>query len=186
MTAEPSIVSGVAGRYANALFDLAGEQKAIDDMLADLGTLAAMIAGSDDLSRMIRSPVVARADQAGAMAEVLSRAGIEGLVAKFVGTVAVSGRLSQLPAMIRQYEMLVFRHRGEVNARVTSARPLDQGQLAAIENALAAAVGREVQLSAEVDAKVLGGLVVQVGSRMVDSSLRTQLNNLQFALKEVG
>jgi F-type H+-transporting ATPase subunit delta len=186
VTAEPSIVSGLSGRYATALFDLAAEQKSVDPVRADLDTLAAMIDDSDDLAQLIRSPAVARSDQAKAMAAILAKSGIKGLVANFVGTVAENGRLSHLQTMIRQYRLLVSRFKGEIAAEVTSAQKLEDTQISSIEKSLAKAVGREVQLSTKVDPGVLGGLVVRVGSRMIDSSLRTQLNSLQLSLKEVG
>ena len=186
MTAEPTTVSGLGGRYATALFDLAAEQKAVDAVLADLDTVAVMIDDSDDLSRLVRSPVVARVDQASAMAALVAKAGITGLVANFVGTVAENGRLSNLRSMIGQFKLLVSQFKGEIAAEVTSATKLNADQISSIEKSLAEAVGREVQLSAKVDPDVLGGLVVRVGSRMIDFSLRNQLNNLQLSLKEVG
>ena len=186
MTAEPTSVSGLDGRYATALFDLAAEQKAIDAVLGDLSTLAAMIDDSDDLARLVRSPVVARVDQASAMAALGAKAGLTDLVANFVGTVADNGRLSNLRGMIGQFNLLVSQFKGEIAAEVTSATKLSAEQISSIEKSLAKAVGREVQLSTNVDPGVLGGLVVRVGSRMIDFSLRTQLNNLQLSLKEVG
>jgi len=186
VTAEPTTVSGLGGRYATALFDLAAEQKVVDAVLADLDTVAVMIDDSDDLSRLVRSPVVARVDQASAMAALVAKAGITGLVANFVGTVAKNGRLSNLRSMIGQFKLLVSQFKGEIAAEVTSATKLNADQISSIEKSLAEAVGREVQLSTKVDPDVLGGLVVRVGSRMIDFSLRTQLNNLQLSLKEVG
>ena len=186
MTPEPTSVSGLGGRYATALFDLAAEQKVVDAVLADLDTVAVTIDDSDDLSRLVRSPVVARVDQASAMAALVAKAGITGLVANFVGTVAKNGRLSNLRSMIGQFKLLVSQFKGEIAAEVTSATKLNADQISSIEKSLAEAVGREVQLSAKVDPDVLGGLVVRVGSRMIDFSLRNQLNNLQLSLKEVG
>ena len=186
MTPEPTSVSGLGGRYATALFDLAAEQNAIDTVLADLDTLATMIDDSDDLSRLVRSPVVAQVDQASAMAALVAKAGMTSLVANFVGTVVDNGRLSDLRLMIGQFNLLVSQFKGEIAAEVTSATKLNADQISSIEKSLAAAVGREVQLSTNVDPGVLGGLVVRVGSRMIDFSLRTQLNNLQLSLKEVG
>jgi len=186
VTAEPTSVSGLGGRYATALFDLAAGQKAVDAVLADLDTVAAMIDDSDDLSRLVRSPVVARVDQASAMAALVAKAGITGLVANFVGTVTENGRLSNLRTMIGQFKLLVSQVKGEIAAEVTSAAKLNAEQISSIKKSLAKVVGAEVQLSTKVDPDVLGGLVVRVGSRMIDFSLRTQLNNLQLNLKEVG
>ena len=154
--------------------------------MGDLDTLAAMIDDSDDLSRLVRSPVVARVDQAKVMAALAAKAGITGLVANFVGIVTENGRLSNLRMMIGQFKLLVSQFKGEIAAEVTSATTLNAEQISSIEKSLAKAVGREVQLSTNVDPDVLGGLVVRVGSRMIDFSLRTQLNNLQLSLKEVG
>ena len=184
MTAESTIVSGLAGRYATALFDLAREQKQTDAVMASLDQLAALIAQSPDLARLIKSPVIDRQQQAKAMAAVLDRAGIKGIAANFVGLVARNRRLFLLPEMIRQIRILLSQHKGEVPAEVTSAMPLSAEQVEQVRARLAKVVGREVRLGTKVDAKILGGLVVRVGSRMVDSSLRTKLFNLQNAMKE--
>jgi F-type H+-transporting ATPase subunit delta len=186
LTAEASIVSGLAGRYAVALFDLAKQQNAVDAVMADLDQIAAMIDESADFARLIRSPLVSRADQAKALAAVLAGAKIGGLAANFAGVVAENRRLFLLPQMIRQFRTLLSQHRGEVDAEVTSATELSESQIVALRAKLSAAVGREVRLTANVDPQVLGGLVVRVGSRRIDSSLRTQLANLQHALKEVA
>lgn len=186
MTAETSIVSGLAGRYATALFELARDQKQIDAVLGGLEQLDAMISGSPDFARMIRSPVLARHEQEKAVAAVLAKAAITGLTANFVGITARNRRLFLLPAMIAQFRVLVSAHKGEVAAEVTAAKPLSAAQLTALRASLAKVVGRDVRLTAKVDPAILGGLVVRVGSRMVDSSLKTKLNNLRSAMKEVA
>ena len=186
MTAEASIVSGLAGRYAVALFDLAKQQNAVDAVMADLDQIAAMIDESTVFARLIRSPLVSRADQAKALAAVLAGAKIGALAANFAGVVAENRRLFLLPQMIRQFRTLLSQHRGEVDAEVTSATELSESQIVALRAKLSAAVGREVRLTANVDPQVLGGLVVRVGSRRIDSSLRTQLANLPHDLKEVA
>ncbi|MDA0654079.1 MAG: F0F1 ATP synthase subunit delta [Proteobacteria bacterium] len=186
MTAEASIVSGLAGRYAVALFDLALQRGEGDAVQADLEQIAEMMAMSADLSRLVHSPQIGPADQGRALAAVLAKAGITGIAANFVGVVTGNRRLFLLPQMIRQYRALLSQHKGEVDAEVTSATELNDSQIAALKAQLAKAVGRDVRLSARVDPEVLGGLVVRVGSRMIDSSLRTKLNNLQHTLKEVA
>ena len=178
--------TGLAGRYATALFDLAETEKQLDRVADDLGALAAMIESSADLKRLIRSPVISRDDQGRAMAEVLDKAGMSELVRNFVGVVAGNRRLFALPSMIAGYRSLLAARRGEATAEVVSARALTKKQLEAIAARLKKAIGTTVAVSTKVDAGLLGGLVVKVGSRMVDSSLRTKLQRLRFAMKGVG
>lgn len=186
MSAEVTVVSDIAGRYANALFDLALENAALDDVAADLATIARMIDESGDLARLVRSPVISREDQAKAMQALLTEAGAHVLTQKFVGLVAQNRRLFALRDMTVAFRRLLARHRGEVMARVTSAHALNDAQVAAIKAELSAAMKTDVTLETSVDNDILGGLIVQVGSRMVDSSLRTKLQNLKFAMKGVG
>jgi F-type H+-transporting ATPase subunit delta len=180
------VVSQLSGRYAAALFDLARDERVLDGVAEDLGRLQAMLADSEDLRRLVRSPLISREDQAKAMAAILEKAEISDLVRRFVGVLARNRRLFALDAVIRTFFRLLAEHRGEVAAEVTSAAPLSEGQLEAVKGALARAVGSEVDLTAKVDRGLIGGLVVRVGSRMVDSSLRTKLQRLQFAMKGVG
>lgn len=186
MTAEASVVSGLAGRYAVALFGLSRGQDAIDAVMSDLDTVEALIAESSDFSRVIRSPLVSRKEQSAAVIAVLEAAGVKRLAANFAGVAAANRRLFLLPEIIRQYRTLRSEHRGEVDAEVTSAVPLSDVQTQQVRERLAKAVGREVRLEAKVDSELLGGLVLRVGSRMIDSSLRTKLANLQNVLKEVA
>jgi F-type H+-transporting ATPase subunit delta len=186
LTADSSLVSGLAGRYVTALFDLAQAERQADATAAALDQVAALIDNNADLGRLIRSPVVAREDQAKAMAAVLAKAGIGGLAAKFVGLVTENRRLFLLPQMIRAFRVLLSQHRGEVAGEVVSAKALGQGQVEALRERLKKVAGADVRLSTRVDPAILGGLVVRLGSRMVDSSLRTKLFNLQNAMKEVG
>jgi len=181
-----SIVAGIAHRYATALFDLARDQGVLDAVDQDLDALDRLLAESADLGRLVRSPLIGRQAQAGAMAAILERAGAEDLVRRFVGVVANNRRLFALPGMIRDWRALLARHRGETVAEVTSAMALDEAQTAAVKRALTAAVGRDVTVATKVDAGLIGGLVVKVGSLMVDSSLRTKLHRLRLAMKEVG
>lgn len=186
MSAEHSIVSGVAGRYATALFDLAREAKAVDKVASELESLGAMIEGSADFRRLVRSPAFTASQQAGALAAILKKAKIGGVTANFVQVVARNRRLFALPDMIRDFARLVAEHKGEVSADVTSAHALTAAQQKSLAAALKSSLGKNVKLSATVDPALLGGLVVRVGSRMIDTSLRTKLNSLRLAMKEVG
>ncbi len=182
---DPSI-SGVPGRYATALFELASDADSVDQTSSDLTSIGEMLDGSDDLMRLVRSPVFSSEEQWQALGAVLAEAGIKGLVSNFVGLVAKNRRLFALRDMIIAYGKLVAHARGEVSAEVTSADKLSAAQVKKLKAALKEQVGRDVQMEEKVDPDILGGLIVKVGSRMVDSSLRTKLNNLKIAMKEVG
>lgn len=186
MAGEDAIVSGVAGRYASALFDLAKEAGVIDPVARDMEDLGGLIGENPDLRRLVKSPLYGRDDQTAAMAAILDKAGAHALTKQFVGLVAANRRLFALDGMIRAYAALVARHRGEVSAEVVSAHPLTDAQLAKLTDTLKAATGSDVRVSARVDNGLLGGLVVKLGSRMVDTSLRTKLNRLKLAMKEAG
>jgi F-type H+-transporting ATPase subunit delta len=176
-------VSGLAGRYAVALFDLAQEQDALDAVAGDLHRLRDLLAGSADLERLIRSPVVSRDEQARAITAIGERAGFAPLTLQFLGLLAHKRRLFALPDVIAAYDAMLAEYRGEVGAEVVSAVPLSPEQLESVERQLSAAVGQTVKLSTEVDPGLLGGLVVRVGSRMIDASIRTKLHQLELALK---
>lgn len=186
MAAETSIVTGISGRYAVALFEMARDARALDAVAADLERIQAMLTESAELRRLVESPVLRRDEQGRAMAALLGRAGVGNLVLRFVGVAAQNRRLFQLRKIISDFRALLARHRGETVARVTSAGPLNPGQLAALTAALKDAVGREVNIDARVDARLIGGLVVQVGSRMVDASVRSKLENMKVAMKGVA
>jgi F-type H+-transporting ATPase subunit delta len=175
--------SGLAGRYATALFELAREQDALDAVAADLDRLQTMIDESADLRRLIQSPVLSRDEQGRAVAAIAERAELHDLVGRFQGVLAHKRRLFALPAAIRAFMDLLRLHRGEVTAEVISAAPLGEAQLQAVRDALARRVGREVKLAPEVDPRLLGGLVVRMGSRMIDASLRTRLQRLELAMR---
>ena len=185
MPAEASVVSGIAGRYATALFELARDSGALDQAAADIADLGGMIDQSADLDRLLRSPVIAAEDQGKGMAALMERAGASGLVTNFVSVVAQNRRLFALRDMIAGFRALLAAHRGEVVAEVTSAHSLNDGQLAKIKAELAAAMKTEVQVETTVNENILGGLIVKIGSRMVDSSLRTKIQNLRFAMRGV-
>ena len=183
MAADSSMIAGLTGRYATALFELAAERDALDTVADDLDRLAGMIAESRDFERLIGSPVLSREVQGRAVAAVLERAGMSAMVRHFVGVVARNRRLFALGGMIGQFQALLARHRGEISAEVTSAKPLSERQVARLNGALSRAMGSDVTLAAHLDDGLIGGLVVKVGSRLVDSSIRTKLRNLELAMK---
>jgi F-type H+-transporting ATPase subunit delta len=184
MAGEDPITSGMAGRYATALFELALEQKAIDAVRTDLDRFDAMLADSEDLRRLVRSPVFTTEAQTRALKAVLDKAGISGLASNFLLLVARKRRLFAASQMIRAYRVLVARHKGEVTAQVTVAEKLSDAHLAALKDALKAVTKQDVQIDLQVEPAIIGGLIVKLGSRMVDSSLRTKLNSIKFAMKE--
>lgn len=173
----------MAGRYASALFDLARENGDIDAVAEELRQLQALIDESADLRLLLRSPLFSREDQKKAMAAVVEAAGLSNLVGNLIGVVAANRRLFALEDIIRAYRALVSVHRGEITAEVTSAQPLNEENRAAVEKALRDAVGSAVVVETSVDPELLGGMIVRVGSRMVDSSLQTKLQRLQLAMK---
>jgi F-type H+-transporting ATPase subunit delta len=177
----------MAGRYATALFELALESNGVDAVKADLDRFDALIAESEDLWRLVRSPVFAADAQGNALVAVLDKTGIGGLTAQFLEAVTANRRLFAVRDMIRAYRALVARHKGEITAQVTVAEALSDAHRAAIADALKSVTGKEnVGLDVKVDPAIIGGLVVKLGSRMVDGSLRTKLNSIKHAMKEVG
>jgi F-type H+-transporting ATPase subunit delta len=184
MASEQPIVAGVAGRYATALFELALEDKVLDKVRADLDRFDEMIGGSDDLKRLVRSPVFTADEQVKALAPILQKAGIDGVSANFVKLVAANRRLFALPQIIKAFRALVAKHKGEVTASVTVAEQLSDTHLKSLKDALNAVTGKDVDLQVQVDPAIIGGLVVKLGSRMVDTSLRTKLNSIKTAMKE--
>jgi F-type H+-transporting ATPase subunit delta len=183
---ESSIVSGVAGRYATALFDLAREAKSFDSTAAELAQLKSMIHESADLRALVRSPVISRDDQGRGMEAVAEKAGFSELTRKFIATVTANRRLNQIVPICDAFRKLLAAHRGEITADVTSAQTLTPEQLEALKAELDRATGRTVDVDAKVDEALLGGLVVKLGSRMIDSSLRTKLNSLTEVMKGIG
>jgi F-type H+-transporting ATPase subunit delta len=181
-----STVSGVAERYASALFDLARDESALQAVEADLSSMGRMIEESADLRRLVESPVFSSEEQEQAIAVIAERSGIRGLVANFLRLVARNRRLFALPGMIAAFRAMAARHRGEVSAEVTSAHPLNDEHVAALKAVLKEKLGKDVSLEARVNPALLGGLIVKVGSRMIDTSLRTRLMNVKTSLKEVG
>jgi F-type H+-transporting ATPase subunit delta len=177
--------SGVAGRYANALFELSLEEKAIDAVRNDLDKFDALIAESPDLNRLVRSPVYGADEQLKALSAILDKAGIGGIAANFLRVITTNRRLFAVREMIRDFRALVARHRGEVTAHVTVAEGLNDKNLSALKSALKSVTGgKDIDLDVRIEPAIIGGLIVKIGSRMVDSSLRTKLNAMKFAMKE--
>ncbi len=184
-TDEP-IMATVAGRYASALFELANDDRRLDVVEADMTALAAMLSGSADLTRMVRSPVISAEDQGKAIAALAGSAGFSDLTTNFLRLLARSRRLFALGDIVKVFRQIAARHRGEITAEVVTAHALNEGQQAALEDALkGTTAGRHVRIETRIDPSILGGLVVKMGSRMIDSSLRTKLNSLSARMKEV-
>jgi len=186
VAAEDPPVSGVSGRYATALFELARDEKSIDAVKADLDKFDAMLNESADLKRLVRSPVFAADAQLRALSAVLDKAGISGVSAKFLKVLTANRRLFAVSDVIRAFRALVAKFKGEASAEVTVAEPLSDKNLDSLKAALQAISGKDVTLNVKVDPSIIGGLVVKLGSRMVDSSLRTKLNSIKHAMKEAG
>jgi F-type H+-transporting ATPase subunit delta len=184
---EDTIVSGMAGRYATALFELALDMKSVDAVKAELDRFDTLVAENDDLRRLVRSPVFGAEEQTKALGAVLEKIGMSGLAANFLKLVASNRRLFAVREMIRDYRQLVARWRGEVSAEVTVAEKLSDAHLGELKGALKSVTGgKSVDLNIKVDPAIIGGLTVKLGSRMVDSSLRTKLNAIKHAMKEAG
>jgi F-type H+-transporting ATPase subunit delta len=181
-----SPVSGIAERYAGSLYELAVQSKSVDKVEADLGRFEKLISDSADLSRVIASPVFSAEDQFKAVAAIADKAGITGLVGNFLRVVAQNRRLFAVPAMIKAFREIAADARGEVAADVASAHPLTPAQQEELKAALKGVTGKDVAIAATVDPSLLGGMIVKIGSRQIDTSLRTKLNSLKLALKEVG
>ena len=186
MASDTTGVTGLAGRYATALFDLADEQNMLDEVADDLRKLSELISSNDDLNRMVRSPVISRIEKGAAMDVILAKAGSRDLTRKFIGLTSANRRLFSLMNIIEGYLLLLAGRRGELTAEITSARPLNDGQTQDLVDVLKQAVGGTVSLNTKVDPSILGGLVVKIGSRMVDSSLSTKLQQLRLAMRGVG
>ncbi len=181
-----TVSSGVATRYAKALFELGLEEKSLDKIETDLGDFSTMLAGSDDLKRLVKSPVFSADEQLGALIHIFDKAGFSGSAANLIKVAAKNRRLFAVPGMISAFHGMAADHRGEVTAYVVAAQKLDKTHLDDLKTALKKSLGKDVSLNVRVDPSILGGLTVKVGSKMIDTSLRTKLNSLKIALKEVG
>jgi F-type H+-transporting ATPase subunit delta len=177
------IQASLSGRYATALFELARDGKKLDKVGASLATVKQALTDSDDLKRLVSSPLISRVEAGKAVAALAKPLKLDPLAAKFLGVLAENRRLGQLGPIIRDFNTLSARHRGEVSAQVITAHPLDDGQMAALAARLKSVVGSEVAVDATVDPNILGGLVVRLGSRQIDGSIRTKLNALATAMK---
>ena len=186
MAQSSSLVSGVASRYAGSLYELAAESDTVAKVEEDLGRFETMLRSSEDLRRLVESPVFSANEQLKAIAALADRAGITGMTGNLLRVVARNRRLFALPAIIRAFRAIAAERRGEVSAEVTSAHALTPAQENELRATLRNVAGKEVILSVTVDPSLLGGLIVKMGSRQIDTSLKTKLNSLKLALKEVG
>jgi F-type H+-transporting ATPase subunit delta len=180
------MMASVAGRYAAALFDLANDEKKVADVEGDLGKFQELLDMSSDLTSLVRSPLYSSDEQSTAIEKVAAKVEIGPLTLNFLKLIAKNRRLFAVSDMIKAFHALVAKSRDEVTAEVTSAVALNNEQVAELKSALKASVGKDVKLATQVDPSLLGGLIVKIGSRMVDSSLRTKLSNLRLSLKGAG
>ena len=177
------IGASLSGRYATALFELARESNQIEAVEESLARLRATLDQSDDFRALIASPVLSREEAARGVAATANALALDPVTTNFLGVLARNRRLGQLPMIIRNFRLLAARHRGETTAEVTSAHPLDAGQVTQLKSQLRQRLGRDVAVELSVDPTILGGLVVRIGSQMIDSSIRTRLNSLAHAMK---
>jgi F-type H+-transporting ATPase subunit delta len=184
--ATSATATGLAQRYATAMFDLAKEQKKLDRVQADLTGLTRLMVESPELKRLVESPVISRADQVSAITAVAERARLDDLTKRLLGLMAAHRRLFALPGVAKAYAGMLAAEKGEVAAEVVSAVPLEAAQIATLEKSIASFVGQAVSVETRVDPALLGGVTVRVGSRMLDASLRTKLMQLEQALKGSG
>lgn len=183
MDISAGIEASLGGRYASALFELARDGRTVEQVENSLGTLRTAVADVPELRRLIGSPLVSRAQAERAVAAVSGQLQLDPLTTRFLGVLAANRRLRELPAVIRAFRQLAARYRGETTAEVTSAHPLADDQVTELKHQLRQRLGREVQVQLGVDPDLLGGLVVRVGSQMIDSSIRTRLAGLANAMK---
>ncbi len=181
-----SPASGITSRYASALFDLALSENKLGPVEKDLSRFDALMKGSDDLMRLVQSPVFSADDQFNAVDGILTKSKISGLVGNFIRVVAKNRRLFAMPDMLSAFRRLVADHNGETSAEVSVAKALTAAQTKELKAALKSVVGKDVAIDETVDPSLLGGMIVKVGSRQIDTSLRTKLSSLKLALKEVG
>lgn len=184
VSAQGSFSHGIAGRYATALFEIAKEEKALDTVERDLSALGEAIETSDDLKSLIRSPVYSRNEQAGAMSALASKMGISTSVSSTVGLMASKRRLFALPTMITSLKALIAQERGEMSAEVTAAKPLTQAQQDKLAATLKERFGKDMKIDVTVDESIIGGLIVKVGSKMIDTSIASRLAALNKTMRE--
>ncbi len=186
MSSTSASVTGVAGRYASALFDLAREQDALDAVARDLEAVSAMLEESPELGRALKSPVVKSDVKTGIARSLGEKAGFNDLTVRFLGVLGEQERLDLLADMVTAFETLAAEHRGEATVEVVSAVPLAPEQEQAVREMAATSLGKTVQLRTAVDPELLGGLVLRVGSRMIDASVKTKLRHLELAMRGAG
>ena len=183
MDISAGIKSSLAGRYASALFDLAAEAGSVTAVETDLEKLGAALTESVELTALTTNPKVSRSDAEKALAAIGGSLDLSTLTQNFLGVLAQNRRLAALPAMIAAFQTIAAAQRGEVTASVTSAHPLSEAQLGTLKDKLTAREGRTVKLHSTIDPDLLGGLVVTIGSKRIDGSIRTRLNSLAQAMK---
>ncbi len=183
METSGGIRASLAGRYASALFDLARDERQIEAVARSLVEVRSTLASSPEFASLTSSPLIGREEAGKAVAATAAALNLDPITTNFLLVLARNGRLRHLPEIIRLVARLAAEHRGETTAEVTSARPLDDDQLAALQQQLRGRVGTEVRLDARVDPSILGGIVVRLGSQMIDASIRTKLNTLAQAMK---
>jgi F-type H+-transporting ATPase subunit delta len=186
VSGKTSTLASVSGRYAKALFDLAQDENRLDEIADELDRLGALLDENADLERLISSPVFSRAEQANVLARVLEKMQVSGLATRFIALLSKNGRVNHIRSIIAAYHALLAQERGEITAEITSAVKLSAAQVKKLQAALKALTGRKTSINQNIDEKLLGGLIVKLGSRMYDSSLRTKLFNLQRVMKEIG
>ncbi|WP_460272413.1 F0F1 ATP synthase subunit delta [Celeribacter sp. ULVN23_4] len=186
MSEPASISGGIAARYATAVFELAKESNAIAALEGDVATLTTALSESDDLKTLITSPVYTREELEGAIKAIAAKAGLSGIVSGTLGLMAQNRRLFVLPQLVAKLSDLLAEERGEVTAEVTSAKPMTKTQVTKLSKTLSEKFGKTVNINATVDEALIGGLIVKVGSKMIDTSIASKLNSLQNAMKEVG
>lgn len=186
MPATSATATGLAQRYATALFDLAGDEGSLDQVASDLSGFVRLMDESADLKRLVESPVLGREEQGRAVLAVAEQAGLAPLTTRFLGLLAQHRRLFALPGIAKAFNAMLAAHKGEVAAEVVSAVPLGEDELATLKQSIASYVGQAVTVETRVDPALLGGVVVRVGSRMLDASLRTKLQQLEQSLKGRG
>lgn len=183
MDISGGIQASLSGRYATALFELARDERQLDAVMKDLKTVADALKQSGDLRVLTQSPLIGRASAGKAIAAVAGALGTGTIPTHFLGVLAENGRLREFAAIVRAFRALVAAHRGEASAEVVSAHPLDATQLGALQDRLRKRFGREVNIDAQVDPAILGGLIVKLGSQQIDGSLRTKINTLAHVMK---
>lgn len=186
MAGDTAIISGMATRYATALFQLARDNNQLDKVQADLKGFQGLLRESDDLARMVESPVFSLEDQEGAISAIIKKAEYSTMTENFFSVVARNRRLANINEIIEGFMALLSEHRGEVTAVATSAVALNEEQQTALRSTLKEIAGQDIELISKVDPSILGGLIVKIGSRQIDDSLRTKLNNMKTRMKEVS